>query len=31
MKIGQMTERFKEAGEQKQVTGCAIKFLWGLK
>jgi hypothetical protein len=29
--IGQVTEKFKKVGEQKQVTGWGIKFLWELK
>jgi hypothetical protein len=31
MIIGQVTEKIKEGGEQKQVAGWGIKFLWGLK
>jgi hypothetical protein len=31
MIIDQVTEKRKEGGEQKQVTGWGIKFLWELK
>jgi len=31
MEIGQVAEKIKEGGEQKQITGGGIKFLWGLK